>query len=333
MTAELVATLRKVDYLAMLDDAALTELVAGARVVRYAPGDFLVSELDPGADVFVIVAGEASVFVEPRAGERRVLGTLGPGTAFGEMASLTSELRSASVAAVTAVQALVIADGDFDRLRARRPEVAVALVQVLGVRLAAAEHAIDALLADTAARPLAGETARTDARRGSIARAWREHVVSRGRDLTFLTLAAFSVSLLVVRAVVALAFHFDLAARAILRAAYLSGFALLVVSAACALLTYRPTVRRAVALAYGVGCALILNELGVTLAFDIFFKDIHTADPNAPFDIERLYRRAEPIRAITIGLLVLVQAAYLRPFYRRAGFVVTTRLRKLLSRS
>ena len=54
--------------------------------------------------------------------------------------------------------------------------------------------------------------------------------------------------------------------------------------------------RRAIAVTYGIGCALIFNELGVTLAFDIFFKDIHTADPNVPFDIERLYRRTEALR-------------------------------------
>jgi hypothetical protein len=51
-----------------------------------------------------------------------------------------------------------------------------------------------------------------------------------------------------------------------------------------------------------------------------------------PFDIERLYRRTEPLRAILIGLLVLVQAAYLRRFYRRALFVLGTRARKLLAR-
>jgi len=91
-------------------------------------------------------------------------------------------------------------------------------------------------------------------------------------------------------------------------------------------------VRRAIAVAYGVGLALILNELGVTLAFDIFFKDIHTPDPDVPFDIERLYERTEPVRAIVVGLVVLVQAAYLRRFYRRAAFVLATRLRKAVAR-
>ena len=86
-------------------------------------------------------------------------------------------------------------------------------------------------------------------------------------------------------------------------------------------------------MAYGVGVALIFNELGVTLAFDIFYKDIHTADPNVPFDIERLYRRTEPLRAIGIGLVVLIQAAYLRKFYARAAFVLMTRLRRFSSKS
>ena len=51
---------------------------------------------------------------------------------------------------------------------------------------------------------------------------------------------------------------------------------------------------------------------------------------DAPFDIEMLYRRTEPVRAIAIGLAVLIQAAYLRPFYRRAWFIIASRARRLL---
>jgi len=140
------------------------------------------------------------------------------------------------------------------------------------------------------------------------------------------------LTLIGVRLAVYVAFRFELMPRFVLRSAYLSGFALLGISAAASLLTFRPAWRRGIAIAYGTACALIANELGVTLAFDIFYKDIHTADPSLVFDIERLYRRAEPFRAITILLIVLVQLAYLRPFYRRASFVILTRLRRLISR-
>jgi hypothetical protein len=292
-----------------------------------------------GADVFVVTKGEAEVFVEPRAGERQVLGKIAPGGAFGEMSSLTGELRSASVSALGDLELLVIPDDEFDALRARRPEVAVALVRMLGRRLAGAERAIDALLdpeGESTRNPeaVAARAGSTNpkAQRGSVARAWGELVVNRKRDLPFLMLAGFVLTLVAVRAAVYLSFRFDFFARDLLRSAYLTGFALLGLSALTALLTFRPTLRRAVALAYGVGCALIFNELGVTLAFDIFFKDIHTADPTVAFDIERLYRRTEPLRAIAIGLVVLVQLAYLRKFYRRAWFVVKTRLRKVFAR-
>jgi CRP-like cAMP-binding protein len=324
-----LALLRQVEFLAPLDDASLAELIAHADVERRAAGDRIVGELEAGADVFVIVAGRAEVVVEPRGGERRVIHTLGPGSAFGEMASLTGELRSASVIATEATELLVIRDADFDRLRERRPEVAVALLGMLGRRLVDANRAIDVLLAaPTAAVPPAPHG---NAAAGSLRRVWRELVVNHHRDLAFLTLAAFVVTLVAVRLAVYLAFRLDVAPRGVLRAAYITGFALVFGSAAASLLVFRPRVRSLVALAYGIGAALIFNELGITLAFDIFYKDIHTPDPDVAFDVERLYRRTEPIRAIAIGLVVLIQAAYLRPFYRRAWFILRTRLRRRAS--
>lgn len=329
MTPDRLALLRNVEFLAPLDDDTLAELARRARVARYAAGEAIVGELEPGADVFLLVVGCAEVVVEPHGCDRRVLHTLSPGSAFGEMASLTGELRSATVIATDDVELLVIRDADFDRLRERRPEVAVALLGTLGKRLVDTDRAIDALLANptTAAADAPAPTAP-----GSIRRVWRELVVNHHRDLAFLTLAAFVITLVVVRLTVYLSFRLELTPRGVLRTAYITGFALLFLSAASALLAFRPVVRKLVAIAYGVGAALIFNELGVTLAFDIFFKDIHTPDPDVAFDVERLYRRSEPVRAIAIGLIVLIQAVYLRPFYRRAWFITRTRARRLFAR-
>jgi CRP-like cAMP-binding protein len=320
------ALLRQVEFLAPLDDVTLDELVAGGESIDVAPGHRIVSALESGADVYVVLAGRADIVVEPRGGKPRVIHTLGPGSAFGEMASLTGELRSATVLATEPARLLVIADAEFDRLRERRPEVAVAMLRMLGRRLAAADRAIDGLLAPgdagRSADAIAG--APVPIERGSLRRIWRELVVNHHRDLPFMTLAAFVITLIAVRVIVYTSFRLDIAPHGVLRAAYMTGFGLLFASAATALLTFRPLARKLVAIAYGIGAALIFNELGVTLAFDIFFKDIHTADPNVPFDIERLYRRTEPLRAIVIGLIVLIQAVYLRGFYRRAWFIART---------
>ncbi|MEO7111377.1 MAG: cyclic nucleotide-binding domain-containing protein [Polyangiaceae bacterium] len=331
-----IEVLRKVAFLAPLDDATLAELMAGARRQRYVRGATIVSELEPGADVFVIMRGEATVSVDTRGGERKILGALSSGGAFGEMSSLTGELRSATVTANEDVDVMIIADRDFDALRERRPEVAVALLRMLSRRLAEAETSIDALFANVSANEAAANThaevSGAKAKRGSISRVWRELVVGKKRDCAFLTLAAFVLTLLLVRAVVYVSFRFDFAPKDVLRAAYMGGFSLLIVSACASLLTFRPAYRRAIAFAYGVALALIVNELGVTLAFDIFYKDIHTADPDVAFDVERLYRRTESMRAIVVGFALLVQAAYLRRFYARAAFIARTRIRAIFSK-
>ena len=153
MTAgEVLGILRAVDFLAPLDDDTLAELVDSSRTARRAKGDRIVSELESGADVFVITRGTAEVVVEPRRGERKVLRTLAAGCAFGEMSSLTGNLRSATVMATSEVELLVIDDETFDRLRERRPAVALSLLRTLSQRLADADRSIDELLTRAPAR-------------------------------------------------------------------------------------------------------------------------------------------------------------------------------------
>jgi CRP-like cAMP-binding protein len=74
---EPIAMLRRVDFLSALDDAALVQVAAGAHVHRYVKGARIVSELESGADVFVIAEGRAEVSVDAQRGERQVLGTIG----------------------------------------------------------------------------------------------------------------------------------------------------------------------------------------------------------------------------------------------------------------
>ena len=327
---EKIASLKQVRYFSRLDDATLHDIARSASLRHFEANQRVVSELEFGADVFVIARGSAEVFVQPQVGERQLLDTLGPGAVFGEMASITGELRSATVRALTPLDVLVIRDRDFDALRVRRPEIAVEFVAVIAERLAETQNTLRTLLADRAATlATSGATARPS----TLRLLWHEMVVTHQKELTFLTLWAFVFTLICIRCGVYLAFKFDAAPRQVLRAAYVSGFGLVMVSAGSALLTFRPSWRRAIALAYGIGSALIVNELGVTLAFDIYYKDIFTPDPTLAFDIERLYRRTEPVRATVVGLLVLVQAVYLRAFYAHVWYLLRVQLRKLLRNS
>ena len=335
LSPEELALVRKVPFLSSVDDDTLRELAQRGRRARWSKGARIVSEQESGADVFIVLSGEAEASLETVRGERETLGRFGAGGAFGEMSSLTGELRSATVMAVSEVEALVIPDDLFDDLRERRPRVAAALMRTMADRLGEVEHTIRDLLEAPVERgtvPPPGGARLGGVRRGSIGRAWRELVVGHKKDLSFLVFVGFISTLLVVRAGVYLSFRADFAPMDVLRAAYMTGFTLLGVSSCASLLTFRPAWRRGIALAYGVALALILNELGVTLAFDIFYKNITTPDPNVPFDVEQLYRRTEGVRAVLIAFAVLLQAAYLRPFWRRAVFVIRTRARRVLAR-
>jgi CRP-like cAMP-binding protein len=334
-----VKVLRGIPLLAEVDDATLLELFAEARRREYSPGSVIVRELEPGGEMFVLMRGEAEVSVDAGQGSRRVVGHLAPGSSFGEMAALTGELRSATVTASTELLVLVFGSDEFERLRERRPQIGVALLRLLSDRLGETEKAILGLLSsseegsprDASARAiLRAEGAGAKLIRGSIPRLYRELVTARRRELGFLALVSFVATLITVRCVVYLSFRYDASPRAVLRAAYMTGFASLVLSACASLLTFRPALRRWIALLYGGGLALIFNELGVTLAFDIFYKDIHTPDPTLSFDVQRLYDRSAAGHAVAIGLAVLVQAAYLRRFYARVLFIIATRARRLL---
>ena len=287
-----IALLRGITLFAEVDRETLLELFAQARRREYPSGSVIVNELEPGTEMFVLVHGQAEVSVDATLGSRRVVGHLGPGSGFGEISALTGELRSATVTATTDALALVITSDEFERLRERRPQIALALLGLPAERLRETERAIEGLLAsadegapgDASAHAiLRAEGAGGKLVRGSITRLYQELVTGRRRDLPFLAFVSFVATLLAVRCAVYLSFRYDVAPRAVLRAAYMTGFASLVLSACASLLTFRPALRRMIAVVfYGIGAALIVNELGVTLAFDIFYKDIHTADPTSP---------------------------------------------------
>ncbi|MDO8562731.1 MAG: cyclic nucleotide-binding domain-containing protein, partial [Candidatus Limnocylindria bacterium] len=88
--------LRRSSPFADLPSAAIDELAATLRSVRYAPGDRLVRQGERGDDAFLIRSGEVEVLREDAAG-RRVANTLGPGALLGELSALTGAPRQATV--------------------------------------------------------------------------------------------------------------------------------------------------------------------------------------------------------------------------------------------
>src|SRR3954464_6951020 len=64
------------------------------------PGMVLFQAGDPGESLFVVRKGEIELFIKDTAGQKIVLGIVGPGDIFGELALLDSGSRTATAVAL-----------------------------------------------------------------------------------------------------------------------------------------------------------------------------------------------------------------------------------------
>jgi NTE family protein len=107
----------------------------------YPPEALIVREGEPGDALFIIESGLVEVFLTSATGEVTVLSRLGPGEAFGEMAVLTGEPRSAAIRAVAPTTVRVVERDRFLRAAAETPLLLFNLSRVLVARLSRASRA------------------------------------------------------------------------------------------------------------------------------------------------------------------------------------------------
>lgn len=96
--------------------------------VRFAAGEAIIRQGDPGSEAYIIVEGRCEVFRQTSAGQREALRTIGPGECFGETAIMASAPRTASVVALeeTTVEK-VTRDQLLEELDALKPWVSIFL--------------------------------------------------------------------------------------------------------------------------------------------------------------------------------------------------------------
>ena len=102
-----------------LPAAELDELAAAMSAVEIEAGATVVTLDDYGTAIYFIEQGEADVLTDGGAEGR----ALGPGDAFGEIALLLTGQRTATVVASTPMRLLSLSGQDFQRIRARVPEL------------------------------------------------------------------------------------------------------------------------------------------------------------------------------------------------------------------
>lgn len=165
------------DFWSLLDEAARQRVRDAAHPRTFAARAHLVHQDEVSDHVFVLRRGCVKVYADTGTGYQAVLALRGGGDLLGEQAGLDRQPRSASIAALREVEALVLPASRFGALLRSVPVVAHAVQQVLSRRLREADRqraavgstSVDARLAalvlDLGARygrPAPGQAVRID---------------------------------------------------------------------------------------------------------------------------------------------------------------------------
>ena len=121
-------------FLSELGPESLGAVLRSLTVVRLADGQLVVRQGDAGDSLFLVASGELRVFVNTPAGDKDVA-RLFENTLFGEMALITGQPRTASVAAAGEADVIGVSKAALAHVTARLPAIRAALDQFSRERL------------------------------------------------------------------------------------------------------------------------------------------------------------------------------------------------------
>jgi CRP-like cAMP-binding protein len=127
--------LAAVPIFAGLDARTIQLLEAESRIRRYACGQILCHEGDPGEELLLLEAGQVKVSRFSSRGKEIVLDEVDSPTAFGELALFDGAPRLATVTATSAVQVRYLSRRTVLDLVDREPRLAVAIMQSIAAKV------------------------------------------------------------------------------------------------------------------------------------------------------------------------------------------------------
>lgn len=129
--------LRDVSIFASLSDDDLAKLAQLLKERRMSKGDVIFNMGDPGDSLFIVESGRIKAYIPDAEGKEKVIALYGQGDLFGEMALLSGQPRSASVAAVTDARVLMLRKDAFEGFLANNIGVMRQILNVFSERQAA----------------------------------------------------------------------------------------------------------------------------------------------------------------------------------------------------
>ncbi|TAN78714.1 MAG: mechanosensitive ion channel [Gallionella sp.] len=145
-----IKALKRVELFAQMTEEELRKLAGRLKYVPFAKGDIIARQGTPAQHwLFIIIDGEAEVYLEGANGEKRTMNVLSDGSFFGEMSLMTGAPRMASVMARTDVECYRLDKEAFEEILLARPGIAGEVSHVLVARRAQLDNALQNLDEET----------------------------------------------------------------------------------------------------------------------------------------------------------------------------------------
>lgn len=132
---EIIAELRRVDFLHTLTDEELRLLLPGVTLLNFGAGEVIVREGDQGDSLFIIRNGTVEVVATSGDGKPVHIRDLKRPAFFGEIALMTGEPRNATIRARTDAELLELNRDGFTELFKAHPETAAQIGEIISLRM------------------------------------------------------------------------------------------------------------------------------------------------------------------------------------------------------
>ncbi len=153
-----MAALRGVDLFAALSPEELRALAMHLVHAPFADGDVITRQGAVAHWLYILLEGEAEVWVDAAGAPRRRVAALGPGSVFGEMGMMTGEPRRATVIAKSGAECYRLDKPGFEEILRARPQIAESMSRVLAARAIGLRHVVEESEAAAAAAGLQPES-------------------------------------------------------------------------------------------------------------------------------------------------------------------------------
>ena len=118
-----------------LSDEEVSNFLRSGTVLSLQPGDRIIRQGDVGDEMYIILSGVAEA-VSRKEDQEHSLAIMSKGQIFGEVAFISTAVRSADVNALTEMQVLIISKGFLTRAMRKQPEISAKVLFNLSLILA-----------------------------------------------------------------------------------------------------------------------------------------------------------------------------------------------------